>query len=132
VLSNLSPWPATSLTAETWPTLLGNGSQPQGARDAFTASLCATRPHGPTFAGLQVCWTAFRPSSTTAAHTDYGLAMACHLRTVVSRTPRFQSLVPSASDLGSAMGACKYNGCDSESPTTPGKVHRTAVQRSSL
>jgi hypothetical protein len=92
----------------------------------FVVCHTATRPHGPTFAGLQVCWTAFRPSSTTAAHTDYGLAMACHLRTVVSRTPRFQSLVPSASDLGSAMGACKYNGCDSESPTTPA---RCTVQR---
>lgn len=51
MLSNLSPRPATSLTAETWPTLLGNGSQPQGARDAFTASLCATRPHVCRFAG---------------------------------------------------------------------------------
>jgi hypothetical protein len=98
-------------TTETWPTLLGNGSQPQGASDAFTASLCHTAPR------LEVCWTAFRPSSTTAARIwpRPGLSSAnCR----VQAPPDFQRLAPSASDLGSALGACKYLVCDSELPTT--------------
>jgi len=84
-------------------------------------------PHGHTAPRLQVCWTAFRPSSTTAAHMVSPWPVICELS-----WPGLQGLHDSrgwslsASDLGSAMGACKYNGCDSESPTTPA---RCTVQR---
>lgn len=84
-------------------------------------------PHGHTAPRLQVCWTAFWPSSTTAAHMASPWPVICELS-----WPGLQGLHDSrgwslsAPDLGSAMGACKYNGCDSESPTTPA---RCTVQR---